>query len=47
MPLPRFDIDECWRPRSATIIVTSYNYARYVGLAIDSALAQTHPAQAR
>ena len=27
----------------ATIIITSYNYAAYVGRAIDSALAQTYP----
>lgn len=45
MTLPRFASDEDWRPRSATIIVTSYNYVRYVGAAIESALAQTHPAQ--
>lgn len=45
MTLPRFEADPDWRPRSATIIVTSYNYVRYVALAIDSALAQTHRAQ--
>jgi glycosyltransferase involved in cell wall biosynthesis len=28
---------------SISIIVTNYNYARYLGRAIDSALAQTHP----
>jgi len=30
-------------PRLVSIIITNYNYARYVGAAIDSALAQTHP----
>ena len=28
---------------TVSIIITNYNYARYVGAAIDSALAQTHP----
>ena len=29
--------------RRASIIVNSYNYARYVGQAIESALGQTYP----
>lgn len=29
--------------RQVSIIITNYNYARYVGAAIESALAQTHP----
>jgi glycosyltransferase involved in cell wall biosynthesis len=29
---------------TASVIVNNFNYARYVGAAIDSALAQTHPA---
>src|SRR5215207_9122886 len=29
--------------RSVSIVVNNYNYARFLGEAIDSALAQTHP----
>ncbi len=32
-------------PQSASIIINNYNYATFVGKAIDSALAQTHTAQ--
>jgi glycosyltransferase involved in cell wall biosynthesis len=32
-------------PRSASIIINNYNYGQFVGQAIESALAQTHPAQ--
>lgn len=45
MTLPRFAVDDSWRPRSATILITSYNYAQYVAQAIESGLAQTHPTQ--
>lgn len=34
-----------WRPQSASIIINNYNYAAYLGNAIDSALAQTHKSQ--
>lgn len=33
------------RPRSASILINNYNYGQFVGLAIESALAQTHAAQ--
>lgn len=36
---------ENWRPRSASIVIDNYNYGSFIGEAIDSALAQTHPAQ--
>ncbi len=41
-PVRTFDIE---RPHSASIIIDNYNYADFVGEAIESALAQTHPAQ--
>src|SRR5437764_4532232 len=31
------------RTRQVSIIISSYNYARFLGAAIDSALAQTYP----
>ena len=34
-----------WRPRSASIVINNYNYATFLGRAIDSALGQTHKAQ--
>jgi glycosyltransferase involved in cell wall biosynthesis len=33
------------RGQAASIIISSYNYARFLNAAIDSALAQTHPAE--
>ena len=33
------------RPQSASIVINNFNYGTFVGHAIDSALAQTHPAQ--
>ena len=33
------------RPQSASIIINNHNYGQFVGQAIESALAQTHPAQ--
>lgn len=33
------------RPSTASIIIDNYNYGEFVGNAIESALAQTHPAQ--
>ncbi len=33
------------RPRSASVLINNFNYGQFVGLAIESALAQTHPAQ--
>ena len=31
-------------PRTASIVISCYNYGRFVGRAIDSALAESHPA---
>jgi len=33
------------RPRTASILINNFNYGRFVGAAIESALAQTEPAQ--
>lgn len=48
-PLPadasRHDFAQRITARSASIIVNNFNYERYVGAAIESALAQTHAAQ--
>ncbi len=45
--LPAFPEERLFfeRPHSASIIINNYNYATFVGEAIKSALAQTHPAQ--
>ena len=39
------DEDRGARPRSASIVINNFNYERFVGTAIQSALRQTHPAQ--
>jgi glycosyltransferase involved in cell wall biosynthesis len=33
------------RPRSASIVINNYNYARFLPISIESALSQTHPCQ--
>lgn len=46
MPPNRSNYDERLpTPRTASIVINNYNYAQYVGLAIESALAQTHPSE--
>ena len=37
-------LDEQPSPRTASVVINNYNYARFLGEAMDSALAQTHPA---
>jgi glycosyltransferase involved in cell wall biosynthesis len=38
--VPSFEL-----PRSATIVINNYNYARFLPISIESALRQTHPCQ--
>lgn len=45
-PSPPFPRSVAARPQTASILINNFNYSRFVGEAIESAIAQTHPAEA-